>query len=154
MPEIDLLARAKESDVVMVYLTQTITTAPIPVVLVGAHQESLSLRVLRTDPLGRLLVSQSTNIFDIVNTVLGDTAKQVFAGAPVFRRVTFYAVNANMLISFRRGDNVVTNEILAVPNVPLVIEGIFVAALARNAVAGVISTLNAVVNYDPQAGQI
>lgn len=153
MADFDLLARGKGSDVVLFYLTQGSTTPAVPMVMLGGHQESLSLRVVKTDPLGRLLVSQATQQFDIINQVLPDTIIQVLTGAPIFRRVVFYAKNANALVSFRKADNNTTAEISVVPNLPLTIEGIFIAAMARNEAAGVISTLQVVVNYDPLAGQ-
>lgn len=153
MPDFDLLERGKGSDVVLFYLTQGSTTPASPAVMLGGHQESLSLRVIKTDPLGRLLVSQATQQFDIINQVLPDTVIQLLTGAPIFRRVVFYAKNANALVSFRKQDNTTTAEISVVPNLPLTIEGIFIAALGRNESAGVVSTLQIVVNYDPLAGQ-
>lgn len=154
MTTFNLLERGQGSDVVLFYLTQGSTTPPTETVMLGGHQESLSLRVVRTDALGRLLVSQATQAFDIINTALVDTDIQVLTGAPIFRRVVFYAKNANALVTFRKGDNTVTGSISVVPNLPLTIEGIFVAALARNETAGVTSTLQVIVNYDPLAGQV
>lgn len=154
MADFDLLERGKGSDVVLFYFMQGSTTSVNPSLMVGGHQESLSLRVIKTDALGRLLVSQATQQFDIVNSVLPDTVIQLLTGAPIFRRVTFYAKNANALVSFRKQDNTVTAEISVVPNLPLTIEGIFVAALGRNEAPAVISTLQVVVNYDPLAGQL
>jgi len=154
MADFDLLERGKGSDVVLFYFMQGSTTSIVPSLMVGGHQESLSLRVIKIDALGRLLVSQATQQFDIVNTVLLDTVTQLLTGAPIFRRVTFYAKNANALVSFRKNDNTVTAEISVVPNLPLTIEGIFVAALGRNEAPAVISTLQVVVNYDPLAGQL
>jgi hypothetical protein len=150
--QMNVVDRGKATDTITWYDLTAITGTITPVVLFGSHQDSIGIRAIRTDNQGRLLVSQSTSLFDIINSVLSDTDKAILTGAPSFRRVTFYALDMPALIAFRRADNVTTAYFKCLPNIPFTIEGIFIAVIAHNFSAGQVSTIQAIVNYDPQAG--
>lgn len=153
MPNDNLFDVGKRVDTGLFLLAESIPSTPGMTVLLGVNMDSPSVRAIRVDATGRLLVNPSSQRFDIVNTVLADTQQQVFAGASVFRRVVFYVQNANADIAFRRTDNTITPSITAVPNTPLTVEGVFLAILANNHTAGVPSTLQAVINSDLLTGQ-
>jgi hypothetical protein len=150
---INVMQRGETDDTVLYQLLQTISSAPVLSVLLGMHQDSAGLRALRTDAQGRLLVNNGTGRLQIVNTVLADTSQQVVTGAGVYRKCVFYAQNANLNLSFKLQDLTVTPEITVVPNVPLTVEAVFLAVLARNSIPGVPATLQAVVQSDLLAGQ-
>lgn len=154
MPGLDVVARGEHDDSGLFQVMQTLTGLPGTVVLLGLHQDSQGLRALRTDSSGRLLVNAGTQRLQIVNVVLADAVTQVVTGAGVYRKVTFYAQNANMDLQFRLPDNTLTAFITVVPNVPLVVEAVFFAVLAKNTVPGVPSTLQALVQSDLLAGQV
>lgn len=149
----DLFVIGKNVDTGLYLLTQTLSGSPSLAVMLGINMDTPSVRAVRVDAAGRMLVNASSQRLDIINQVLLDAVSQVFAGASVFRRTTFYVQNANASIQFRRSDNTLTPFITAVPNVPLVIEGLFTAVLAQNFSVGVPSTLQAVLNSDALTGQ-
>lgn len=153
MPAPKLIERGRSADEVMDFLLSELGGSPSGSILLGVNDTTLTVRPVRVDGQGRLLVSLSSQAFDIVNTALADTVGEIVTGGNIFRRVVFYAKDANALLSFRLGDGTTTDEISVVPNLPLTIEGVFAAALGRNEAPGVVSTIQAVVNYDLLAGQ-
>lgn len=153
MPSVNLIERGASADEILQFLLGELSSSPNLTILMGVNDGTLTAKPIRIDGQGKLLISGSTTQFDIVNTVLADTVGEVVTGGAIFRKVTFYAKNANALLSFRLTNGRETDEISVVPNLPLTIEGVFAAALARNESAGVVSTLQVIVNYDLLQGQ-
>jgi len=147
--EIDVVARGKDTDVLTAYLFSSLTAAPGVVVLSGMHYDTLGVRALRSDIGGRLYVNVGTTYFNVVNLTLTDSYQSIVSGAPIFRRIVFYVFNANALINFQLADQSATSAITVVPNIPLSVDGIFIAANAKNANSGVVASLQAIVGYDP-----
>lgn len=153
MAGVNLIERGQSADELLQFLLGELQGSPNLVVLMGVNDDTLTAKPIRIDGQGRLVISGSTTAFDIKNTALADAVGEVVTGGALFRKTTFYAKNANALVSFRLMDGRTTSEISVVPNVPLTIEGAFAACLARNEVAGVPSTLQVIVNYDLLQGQ-
>jgi hypothetical protein len=147
--DIDVVARGKDTDVLTAYLFSSLGATPGVVVLSGMHYDTLGVRALRADIGGRLYVNIGTTYFNIVNLTLTDSYRSIVTGAPIFRKITFYVFNANALINFQLADQTTTGAITVVPNIPLSVDGIFIAANAKNANSGVNASLQAIVGYDP-----
>lgn len=148
----DILKRGTEGDIVTNITRQTVSGDPTLVLLAGVHFDSLGIRVIRSDPAGRLLVSTSVTNFDILNIVLLDGMSNVIIGTPTFRRVQFYALNANGNVQFQKLDGTFTGIITVAPNLPITIEGVFLNAQAQNTTPGVPSTLQIIVGSDSTLG--
>lgn len=149
MSKIDLIQRGRSADKLLEFLLETLASTPNVSVLIGVDDVTQTARVVRVDTQGRLVVSGSSQQFTVINQALPDVNTEIVSGGSLYRKVTFYAKDANALLSFRLADGTVTSEISVVPNLPLSIEGEFDAALAKNETAGVVSTLQAVVNSNP-----
>lgn len=149
MAKIDLVQRGRLADKLLEFILGTLAGSPVISFLLGVDDETQTARPVRVDTQGRLLISGSTQQFSIINSALPDVMTEFVSGGSLYRKITFYAKDANALLEFRLSDGSVTASISVVPNVPLIIEGTFDAALARNETIGVISTLQAVVNSNP-----
>jgi len=150
--QIDVVARGKDTDIATLYLFNSLATAPGISVLAGMHFDSLGLRAVRTDASGRILVNGSTTTFGIIDVLLTDNFQSIVSGSPIFRRVIFYAFNANASVRFQLVDLTLTGIITLVPNVPLTIEGVFVAIQAANGNPGIPAKLEVIIGSDPTLG--